>query len=214
MSARPLAQALHRVDIREGPRADDPDPVRDVLDLVEGMRRKEDGPSVINGLVQEGADLALDERVQASRGLVEDDEVRTAHERLDETELLAISLGELTNRTIENDAEPVAKTIPQRLVDRAPKSRERIELLATSQPIRETEVTWQIPHTATGHDTLPPGVVAEDLCAPSARSDETEEQPDRRALACAIRAEEAEDFTRLDPKVEIEEGPHVLSIRL
>ena len=176
MSARPLTQALHRVDIREGPRADDPDPVRDVLDLVEGVRRKEDGPSVTNGLVQEGADLALDERVEASRRFVEDDEVWTAHERLDETELLAISLGELANGTIENDAEPVAKPIPQRPVDRAPKSRKRIELLATSQPIREAEVTLQISHTATGRYTLSPGVAAEDLCAPSARSDETERE--------------------------------------
>ena len=67
--------------------------------------------------MQERTHFALDERVESGRGLVEDDEIRTAHERLDESEFLAIPLGELADRTIEDNPEAVAEPVSQRFVN-------------------------------------------------------------------------------------------------
>ena len=51
-------------------------------------------------------------------------------------------------------------------------------------------------------DAVRAGVQAEDGRAPCRRADQVEQQPDRRALAGAVRAEEAEDLAALDPQVE------------
>ena len=62
-------------------------------------------------------------------------------------------------------------------------------------------------------DRILRAIDAEDLCASGRRADETEEEPDRRGLAGAVRAEVAEDLARRDLEIERDEGAGV-AVRL
>ena len=61
----------------------------------------------------------LDERVEARDRLVEDQQLRLVHERLDETELLAIARRELADRAVELGVEASGELVAQAPVDAA-----------------------------------------------------------------------------------------------
>ena len=64
--------------------------VTEVLDLVEHVRRQEHGAALVGDLADELLELVLDERVEARRGLVQDEELGLVHERLHERDLLSV----------------------------------------------------------------------------------------------------------------------------
>jgi transglutaminase-like putative cysteine protease len=125
-----LPQSLDGVDVGEAAPADDPDPVGDMLYLVQGVRRQEHGAALGGGLREQRAQLGLEQRVEAARGLVENHQLGPVHESLHEADLLPVPLGEVTDRPVEDEGKALAEAIPQLDVDAAAKPSERIELLA------------------------------------------------------------------------------------
>jgi hypothetical protein len=75
------------------------------------------------------------------------------HEGLHEPELLAVALGELPERAVEDGAEPLAELAAISRVDLAAQPGERVELLAAGEPVEEAEVAGQIADAASGLDT-------------------------------------------------------------
>jgi len=206
----PLPQRLDRVHVDQPARADDPDPIGDVLYLVERVRGEEHGAAVGGSLPRQPAELALVQRVEPGRGLVEDQDVGRVHEGLDDPELLAVSPRELAEGAVEHAAEAFDELVAQRRRRAAPQSRERIEVLLPGESVGETQVSGQIPDPPPRLDSFKP-------CDPGGagrRMDQVEEEPDRRALARPVRAEVAEDLGALDAEVEIDEGADSARVRL
>src|SRR6478672_5279285 len=111
-----------------------------MLHLVEGVGRQKDAPPVCRGLAQQRAELLLQQRVETAGRLVKYEYLRTVHERLDETELLAIAFRQLPNRSIQHRTEPLAQRLTKRRFHPA-QTAEGVELLASGQPVGEPEVS-------------------------------------------------------------------------
>src|SRR6476619_6451388 len=112
-------QMLNGVDINELAAANDRDTIRDVLHLVQRVRREEHGRTCRNGLEKQRLELALEDRIEAARGLVEYQYLRAMHERLDDPDLLSIAPRQLSDRPIEHNVEAVDQCVTQCLLDRS-----------------------------------------------------------------------------------------------
>src|SRR5688572_9297976 len=104
------------------------------------------------------------------------------HECLDEPDLLAVPLRELSDRSLEVHLQAFAEHVARPCVDRAAQSGERVELLATGESIAQSEIARQIPDVATRGDAVRMRIAAEDRRTARGRMDEPEEEADRRRL--------------------------------
>ena len=114
-----LADGLDPVDLDEAALADDGDPVAGAVDLVDDVRRQEDGPAVVAGLADEPEERLLDERVEARGRLVEDEQVRPVLERDDQPDLLLVALRVLLEPPARVEVERLDQLRDIRLVDAA-----------------------------------------------------------------------------------------------
>jgi len=119
------------------------------------------------------------------------------HERLHETELLAIALGELANRPVEYSAEAFAEPVAHRCLHAA-KPGERVELLPAGEAVCKAEVSRQIADAPPCFDRSAAHVEPEQRGAPVGRVDEAEQETDARRLPGPVWAEVAEDLSRVD----------------
>ena len=71
------------------------------------------------------------------------------HERLDEPELLAVALRELTDRAVEHRAEPLAELVAERRLAAA-QAGERVELRAAGEAVEQPEIAGQVPDLRRG----------------------------------------------------------------
>ena len=149
MPQRPLAQLGDAIDADQLSGADDPDAVGRMLHLVERVRGEEDRSALGRRLANESPKLLLKQRVEPAGRLVEDQERRPVHECLDEPELLAVALRELTDRAVEHRAEPLAELVAERRLAAA-QAHERVELRAAGETVEEPEVSGQIPDLRRG----------------------------------------------------------------
>ena len=72
-----LAQALDGVDVDQPAAADDRHPIRNVLHLVERVRRQEDRRARGDRFAQQGPELLLEDRIETARRLVEHEQRRS-----------------------------------------------------------------------------------------------------------------------------------------
>ncbi len=75
--------------------------VAHALHLRQHVGAEEDGLTGLAGLVQQAVELVLDERVEAGGGLVEDQQFRPVHERLDEADLTPVPGAEVGHLALE-----------------------------------------------------------------------------------------------------------------
>ena len=87
-----VAQRLDTVDSDQPAVADDRDAIARLLDLGQDVAREEDRPALCLRLADELVERLLDERIEARRRLVEDQQVRPVLERDDEADLLLVAL--------------------------------------------------------------------------------------------------------------------------
>src|SRR5436190_15503789 len=88
---REVAQVLDAADSRQAALADDGHAVARALDLREDVARQKDGPALGLGLADDGIERLLDERVEARRRLIEDQQLRPVLERDHEPDLLLVA---------------------------------------------------------------------------------------------------------------------------
>ena len=94
-------------DRDELPFAEDPDAVGQHLDLGQDVRREEHGRAVALHVPDELVELVLQQGVEALRRLVQDVELRTVHERLDDADLALVPRRQLPDRTTRVELEPL-----------------------------------------------------------------------------------------------------------
>ena len=107
-----VAQRLDPVDLDEPAVADDRDPVAGLLDLAEDVAREEDRPALGLGLADDLVERLLDERVEAGRRLVEDQQVRPMLEGDDQADLLLVALRVLLELPARVDVEARDQAAP------------------------------------------------------------------------------------------------------
>ncbi len=198
-----LADGLDAVHLDQPALADDRDPVAGPVDLVDDVRRQEDRPSVVARLADEPEERLLDERVEARRRLVEDEQVRPVLERDDQADLLLVALRVLLEPPARVEVERLDQLGDVGLVHAAAQVAEVGDGLRAGQPVVQVELAGQIADPAMDRDRIGGRLDAEDLGAPGCRPDEVEQDAHRRRLAGAVRPEEPEDLALGDLEVEV-----------
>ena len=190
------------------------------LDLAQEVRVQEDGRAAGLQIADDVADQEAAERVQARRGLVEEDEVGVAEKGLGEADSLLHALAVLAQALIARLGElhPAEQSLQGLLERRAAEAQEapvEPQQLAAAQPLVKGEVLGQVAHAGTGPrgaDRRP-----EQTAAPRRRVDEAEEHLDRGRLARPVRPQEAEDLAPRHGQGEVPNrdlGAEVLAERL
>src|SRR5207253_8418810 len=156
----------------------------------------EDGHAALRGQpAQERADLADAGGVEPVGRLVEDEQSRTAEERLRDAEALAHAEGvgadALVEAVLEGDELRDALDFGAR---HAQHPREVLEVLAPGHEAIEVGVLDDAADAAHGRLEVAADVVTADGDAARGRTDEADQHPDGGRFSGAVRAEEAEDF--------------------
>jgi hypothetical protein len=129
----------------------------------------------------------LKQRVEAAGRLVEDEQIGAVHERLDHAELLAVALGELADRAVEDRSEPCAELFPEWRV-RPAQAGQRVELRPPGEPVRQAEITREVADAAPRIDRRWACVHPEQRRAPRCGQDQTQQEPDGRRFPRPIGA--------------------------
>ena len=204
----PVAELRGRADRAQG-RVQDRHPVAQPLGFLESMGRQEDRDAALAEPVDQLVDTARGDRVQAGGRLVEEEDLRLAEERPRKGDPLAKALGQRAAWIVRAVGEVDG-------LEGAPDSIARVRHLVQLGEALEVldDAQAEVEPRRLGHDRD----AAPDLHAvlgrqrdpghrggAGRRRDERAERPDRRRLAGAIGAEEAEDLATPDVERDIVE---------
>ena len=190
----------------QAPGGEDPDPVADRLDLGEQVAGEQDRQApLVDQRPEEVEDLDDAERVDGGRRLVEDEDVGRLHQRVGDAEAL------LHAPRVRLD--PVVRAIGQAdlledlvhgrlgLAALQPVEARRVaQVLAAGQPAVEADGVGEVAHPPLDLARVPGRVEAGDARLAAGRLGQPEQHEDRRGLARAVLAEQAEDLARLGPR--------------
>ena len=203
----PRLQPGHVLDDDQPPLADDRDAIGDVLHLGEDVRGEEHRAARRRALAHEAVELLLDEGVETARRLVEDEELRPVHQRLDEADLLPVALREVGHGAVQVEVEPLDQLVHVARIDADAQAREEREVLAARQARVEGELARDVADVPADLDALPARVQPEHDGPARRRTDEVDEEPERGRLAGSVRPQVAEDLAALDLEGEVDDAP-------
>ncbi len=206
LAARLALQGLDLRDHRDPSLADDADPVGDALDLGQDMGREEDRPAISADLVEDPVELLLDQRIEAGRRLVEDDQAGPMHEGLDETHLLLVAVRERLDRPIQLGVEALGELLGVGQVLHAAERREVAQQVATGHARVERHLAGEVADVAPELDGRTVCRVAQDAGRALRRTNEVQEQADGGRLSRAVGPEVAEDLALPDLEVDVDDA--------
>ena len=157
-----VAQRLGPIDAGELAAADDRDAVARLLDLGQDVRAQEDGAALFLGLADDRVELLLDERVEAGRRLVEEQQVGPVLEGDDQADLLLVALRVLAELARRIDLEPLDQLLLVGAVDAAAQVGEVVERLAAGELVVQRELAGQVAQALVDRDRVGGRVDAED----------------------------------------------------
>ena len=195
----------------------DDHPVADELDLAEQVRVEEDGDAAGAHLLEQLADGAAADGIERARRLVEQQDLRTADERLRDSEPLLHALRHLLDTAVARLGEGDELEQPRTLVAPARgagKPLVEAEQLLRGHPARKTEELGQVPEA---RSRLPgAGARPADERRAARRPDEPARDLHQRRLAGAVRPEQSHQLAfghleidtveRLHPPVALGQG--------
>src|SRR6266550_4575169 len=208
-----VPQCFDAVDLGQEAVSDDRDPVAGLLDLAQDVAGKEDCPAVRLRLADDLVEGLLDERVETRGRLVEDEQVWSMLKRHDQPDLLLVPLRVLLELARRVDIEAGDEIGLVCRVDAAAKIREVFDRLAAGQLVVEGELAWQVADPPMDRDGIGSRLDAEDRRPAAGRPEVVEQDPDRRRLPGAVRAEKAERLALVDLEVDIDDAT-VRAVRL
>ena len=159
----------------------------------------------VPGLAQDAEERVLDERVEARRRLVEDQQVRSVLERDDQPDLLLVAARVLLEPPARIEIEPLDEIGDVGAVHPAAQVGEVLDRVGAGQPVVEVELARQVADPPVDGDRVARRLDAEHLGATGGRSDEIEQDPHHRRLAGAIGSEEPEDLALGDVEVDVDD---------
>src|SRR5438128_4774655 len=149
--------------------ADNPNSVADVLDLGQDVRRKKNRRAIIAGFAQKQVELLLVQRVEATGGLVEDQQVGPVHEREHDRELLLVAARVLAKTPAEVELESLGEGMHLPRVDAAAHTAQIGNHLAAAEAAELRHVPGQVADPALDFDRIADAVHAEDVSRPARR---------------------------------------------
>jgi hypothetical protein len=164
-----VAKVLQRVDDHQPTLAQDRDPVGDALDLGEGVRGQKHGAASSAGLGEQPMETLLHERIKAGDRLVQDQQFRLMHERLNQAELLAVAGRQLTNRRVELRVETHSQRVTDAPIDPTPEVGKVVEDVRTGELWVEREIAGKETNPATDLKAVLSGVESEHRSAARGR---------------------------------------------
>ena len=126
------------------------DAVTRLLDLGQDVRRQENGPALGLGLADDAVEYLLDERVQARRRLVEEQQVGPVLEGDDQPDLLLVALRVLAELARRVHVQARDQVLLVRLVDAAAQVGEVLERLAAGEVVVQDELAGQVADAGDG----------------------------------------------------------------
>ena len=198
-----MAQIGQSADVDEPARSQDPDPVTQCLDLAEDVRGQEDRLVAFLRLMDAMAEGLLHQWVEPAGRFVEQQQVGPGHQRCDQDQLLPIALGVGPHLLRRIQVEPLDQLVAVWLVDLALHLTEQMQRLGAGQRRPQACLARNIRQPSMGGDRVATAVQTEDLRPAGTRVDQPEQEPDRRRLAGAVRAEYAEHLTGRNLEVEV-----------
>ena len=118
-------------DRRQVPLADYPDPVANALHLRHHVGAEEDRGAPRALLRDERVERLLHQGVQALGRLIQDQQVRTVHEGLDQTHLLLVAMRELADLPRQIKAQALGELVYPRAFDPSPDRSEVTQILGS-----------------------------------------------------------------------------------
>ena len=148
----------------------------------------------------------LHDGIQPLRRLVEDQQRRPVHERLDHAELLLVPVRQRGDLRGQIALQPIGQRVDELPVDAPAERREEVQVLPSRQVLVRNELAREVAHPAVDLDARRRRFQAEDGGATRRRSDEVQERADRRRLAGAVGAEEPEHLAGLDRQGDVDDA--------
>jgi hypothetical protein len=180
--------------------ADDHDLLAGLEDLAEDVRGEDDRP--VRGEAPDEAEHLVDlPRIEAVRGLVEDEHLGVVDERLREPDPLAVALRQMAEHAVGDAPEgagldhAVERLVERRAPDAAQLRREA-EVGHHAHLVVERRILGEMADAAAHLGRLLEDVVAGDLHGALGGGEVPGDHPHRRRLPGPVGAEEPEDLTR------------------
>ena len=198
----------------EPPLPDDRDAVADALDLGEHVGREEDRPSVGLERIEDLVERALHQRIEALGRLVENRQLGIVLQRLDDADLLAHAARVIADQPLQRgrrQLQPLAQLA-------APDGRtagqlaEIVEQPFSGQRVVERDAAGQVADPAPDRHGVADDVEAEHAAVAGGWMQESEQQPDGRALPCSVGTKEPEHFALADDEIERFQGANLVAV--
>ena len=124
---------------------DNADPLGHGFHLAHDVRAEKDRCTIGLGLAEQHPHFLLHEGVEAAGGLVEQEEFRAVHKRLDESDLLLVTFREVLDGPVEVEAEAFGQGVGDVPIHRAtPQRAEVAQYAAAGQIVFEMEFARQV----------------------------------------------------------------------
>ncbi len=176
------------------PGSQDGDAVGRPLDLAQDVRgEKHRGPAVAC-LGDHGQELVLHQRIEPAGRLVEDQEVGPWRERQEQGDLSSVARREVAGGPIEIDLQALGDRVHARHVQAPSEPADRCDELARGHPFGKSQLARDVTDSTSHADPVTAWIPPEYLDRSARRPDEVEQAADGRALAGAVRPDEAKDL--------------------
>ena len=182
---------------------------RDAFDLGEHVRREEHGCALrARPRARSGEHFVLQEGIESRGRLVEDEELGTSGERLHDADLAPVPGAQLADaavsdrdRTVQEDA---SDCIWASKPSRRPPKKSSVSWTVWRRSRCNSEGRYPMRERVAGIGDR----ASEDPRRSRGGPQDVEQEADRRGLACAVRAEEAEHLPGLDAQIELIDRRH------
>ena len=178
-------------------------PAADPLHLGQLMGREKDGPAAGPNLVEHAVELVLDEGIEAGRRLVQDQQVRSVHERLDEGDLALVAGRKLPHLARKVARKPLGQLIDERPIHPPSQRAEEAQVLPAGEPAVQSQLAGDVADATARLDALRARVQTEQVRRTGARPDEVQQYADGGRLAGPIGTQKAEDLAHAHLQVEV-----------
>ena len=154
---------------------------------------KKDRSSLGRNLADEPLEFVLHKGIQTRGGFVEHDELGTMQKYLHESDLLAVSSGELVDGPMKLDAEPLDEVVALARVDAAAQACEPVEQLLCCDVAEQHRVSGEVSDASANREAVAVTVETQHAGGTGGWPQEVEQHSDRCRLAGTVGTEEAED---------------------
>src|SRR5438105_1134902 len=186
--------------------AKDANPVADVLDLRQNVRREKDRRAGIARFAQELIELLLVQGIEPARRLVEDEQVWPVHEREEDAELLLVAARVFAESSVEVKVEAFGDCAHAAPIHAAAHPAQICDDFTPAEAAELWDIARQVADLPLDLHGIADAVESEDVRGSAAGPDHAHEQADGRRLARAVGTQVTDDLLLRDVKVEVEKA--------